>query len=94
MSFFRRDRTVEASTLTMARDVAEIVAIVAAGIWAFYVFRLREPDQAGAAAAGRDHHGLDGPRRPCARARRDPPYRRDQQRRVDRGHGPRRTQSR
>jgi hypothetical protein len=38
MSFFRRDRASEASTLTMARDVVEIVAILAAGIWAFYVF--------------------------------------------------------
>jgi hypothetical protein len=38
VSFFRRDRTGEASTLTMVRDIVEIVAIVAAGIWAFYVF--------------------------------------------------------
>lgn len=38
MSFFRRDRTAEASTLTMVRDIVEIVAIVAAGIWAFYIF--------------------------------------------------------
>ena len=39
MTFFRRDRThADATTLTMVRDVVEILAIVAAGIWAFYVF--------------------------------------------------------
>ena len=38
MSFFRRDHPVESSTITVIRDVVEILAILAAGIWAFYTF--------------------------------------------------------
>jgi hypothetical protein len=34
----RDQRSIESSTITVVRDIVEIVAIVAAGIWAFYVF--------------------------------------------------------
>ncbi len=40
MMFGRRERTDDpnGSSLTRVRDIVEIVAIVAAGIWAFYIF--------------------------------------------------------